>query len=635
MRIIIKLLSSPILFLILIVIISQYYLLHDTLTLGFKPDDWILYISYKLLGSNSLAKISSVWAERGLYTTYQVYYIGLLDSLFGLNYNLFHWANLTFKMAATVSLYPLVRLISKNSLLAFLSVIFFAVSHTTVGPLEFVVKGSDDIAIFWMNLFLIVYYLIISDKLAGFKHHLLLLALFILSIALSPIRLFPLLVIPPIIEIFLMINNFNADSFKKSLIRLLVLYSIFILFYFSTTAVSLYGNAYGPVGIFKKIAEGNWYMLLMPFSGIGYTFVTDDYWDAMFGTIDADTLNSYLFFLLGGPTIICGILTALLAWSLIKKHKMLFFISTLFSNFLFQVLIYFIAFNHRNLPNIKNDFDTTIIYSVIFGAYVVIIGLAVFISWLKRETDFGLAAPFWMGSFFVFIFTSLTWVFAPLGTLFSSTSYYLVVASVGSAIMLAAFLVSIFNKLKDFFYNRPILGKFGFLIYILFLSLIPIFAMSSREIRQKFILLNKDGLGVSGQIIMQTEARRVIRDFKQGDQALVFFDTSDITGFGPFYSEGFLTSFPYFMLLKDDKIIEGCIGIIYEDNKMIELRKSVNAQNGIKGFNYRALCVNRGKSDISNLFFSSDQFYAFKIENRKLVDIKESVLDQLSFKENE
>ena len=211
----IKLVQNTVLLALLIVTvaISNYYLLSDSLTLGFKPDDWILYFSYKALGTNPLSQIVSVWAERGIYTTYQVYYMGFLDSLFGLNYYSFHFVNLIFKIVATISLYPLILVLSKNKLLAVLSVILFAISHSTVGPLELVVKGSDYLAIIWMNLFLIVYYLIIVDKLVGLKYHLLLFILFILSLAFSPIRIFPLIVIPPMVEIFLIAATISSTLF--------------------------------------------------------------------------------------------------------------------------------------------------------------------------------------------------------------------------------------------------------------------------------------------------------------------------------------------------------------------------------------------------------------------------------------
>lgn len=611
------------LILVLLVVLSQYYLLGGVLTLGFKPDDWILYFSYKLLGPDPLSKIISVWSERGIYTTYQVYYMGLLGSLVGLNYQAFQYINLTLKVLATLSLYPLTLILFKRKLLSFLAVLLFSIAPSAVGPLEFVVKGSDYLAILWMNLFLLVYYLIISNKLKGWKYYFILFVLLILSIAFSPIRIFPIMAVPLLVEAFLIFRYFNSDVIKKSFIRLSVLYLPFI-FFLIHFQISLFGNAYGPVGIFNQVLRGYWYLILAPFSGVGYLFITNDFWGKIFGSIITDNFKNYLYFLAGGPTIISLILTALIAWSIISRTKLLFFIVTMLLNFIFQALIFFIAFHHLKVSSSLNvNYDPTNLYSVIFGGYIILLGFTVFLNWIKSGMSNRVLAALWTGSAILLIFTFLTWAFAPLGTGFSSTSYYLVVASIGSSLMMAAFLVSIYDKLN--------MGRFKRLRFLPFLILILIFGMSSHTIRERFSSLNRDGRGAAGQIAMQLEARKVMKNYRAADSALVYFDTSDITGHGPFYSEGFLTPFPAFMHFRDNKIIDGCIGIIYEDDRMVELRKSVQVRGEKRGFDYPAVCVSGGKSVVENVFFTADQFYAFKIKDKKLIDIKENVLNRLNF----
>lgn len=610
-----------ILVLIFLVIISQYFLLSDSLTLGFKPDDWILYFAYKSLGSNPLFQLPAVWAERGLYTTYQVYYMGLLDSLFGLNYYAFHLTNLTLKVIATIGLYPLVVIIFKKRLLAYLTVILFSISHSAVGPLEFVVKGSDYLAIIFMEGFLLTYYLFINNNLSSWRYYFILSVLFILSFSFSPIRMFPLLIISLLIETFLILKYYR-NTIKNSLQRLLVLYLPFVGAFVFLNSTSLTGDAYSPFGIFKKVLEGNWYLILAPFSGMGYSFITSDYWGKIFGLILSDNFRDYLNFILGGPTVVLGFITAVISWSLISRNKLLFFISTTILNFIAQILFFFIASYHLGIPsNINYDFSN--LYSVIFGGFILMVGFMAFFLWLRENGEDRLLAPLWMGSAFLFIFTFLTWAFAPVGTGFSSTSYYLVVASIGSSLVTATFLAAIYNKIKHS--QMKILAPFVFLILIL------ISVMSGREIRIRYSSLNKDGRGAKGQIIMQEEARSVLTKYKEGDSALFYFDTSDITGYGPFYSEGFLTSFPLFMLLHQDKVVDGCIGIIYEDNKMLVLKSSIQIQNGVKGFNYSTMCVRDKKLSITTLFFTPDNFYALKIKDKKLIDFKEDVLRRLNF----
>lgn len=432
--------------LIILVIISQYYLLGDSLTLGFKPDDWILYFSSKLLGPNPLSQIPKVWAERGLYTTYYVFYMGLLDSLFGLNYYAFHLSGLILKGIAVIGLYPLILIIFKKRLLASLAVILFAISPAAVGPLEFVVKSSDYLAIIAMEAFLLIYYLLINNQLSGRKYYLILFILFVLSFSFSPIRMFPLFLIPPLLEIFLILKNFHK-TIKKSLIRLSILYLPFIIGFVFINPFSAAGHVYEPIKAFKETLEGNWYLILAPFSGMGYSFITNNFWGGIFGYILTNNFNDYFTFILGGPTIIFGLITALIAWCLIAKNRILFFLITTLLNFTTQVLFFFIAFHHLSIPYLNVNYNTTNLYSVIFGSYVFIVGLMTFLFWLKWGIGNRLSASFWMGSVFLFIFTFFTWVFAPIGTGYNSTSYYLIIASIGASLMMAAFLVSIYEKL--------------------------------------------------------------------------------------------------------------------------------------------------------------------------------------------
>ncbi len=613
--------------LIPLVSILQYYLLSNSLTLGFKPDDWILYFTYKALGSNPLSNLPAVWAERGLYTTYQVYYMGLLDSLFSLNYFAFHLSNLILKIVATLGLYPLILIIFKKRLLAVLTVILFSISPSAVGPLEFVVKGSDYLAIIFMEGFLLIYYLLISGKLSGWKYYFLLFIFFIFSFSSSPIRMFPLLVIPLLIESFLILKNLSRNTIKHSLKRLLVLYFPFIAAFIFLSNVSLIGDAYAPARILKKVLEGNLYLILAPFSGIGYLFITNDYVGKIFGLISTDNFRDYLTFILGGPTVILGLITILVSWSLIAKGKLIFIILTSILNFLVQILFFFISTYHFRFSSLNVNYDFTNLYSVIFGGYILTVGVMAFLFSLKHEgSQNKLLASFWVGSAFLFIFTFFTWAFAPLGTGFNSTSYYLVVASIGSSLMTATLLVAVYNKIK---YSR-IRSLVNLVSLILILILILIFVTGSKEIRLRYSSLNRDGRGAWGQIILQKEARRVLTKYKEGDSALFYFDTSGIVGYGPFYSEGFLVSFPLFMLFQRGKVIDGCIGIIYEDNKMLVLKNSFQVQNGIKGFYYQTLCVKNGKMGVVNLFFTPDNFYALKIKDKKLIDIKEIVLDKLN-----
>ena len=62
---------------------------------------------------------------------------------------------------------------------------------------------------------------------------------------------------------------------------------------------------------------------------------------------------------------------------------------------------------------------------------------------------------------------------------------------------------------------------------------------------------------------------------------------------------------------------------------MLYLRKLVKTKNDSVGFNAPALCLREGKSSYVEVFFSVDRFYAFKIRDLVLIDIRQEVLSKL------
>lgn len=606
-----------------VVCVITFIILKPAFGIGFTPDDWELYLRYKSLGVAPLSKLGQVWAERGLYTTYQIYYMGLLDFLVGYNHRLFQTTNIIFKIIATLSLYPLILILFKRRILASLTTFLFAISYSSIGPLEFAVKGSDYVSIFWMSIFLMIYYYIVKKNL-NFLWCILTLLILIISITFSPIRMFPLLMIPPLIEIYLLIRNRSRKQLKQTSARILLFYAPFILLVLRIPSI-LIG---GPISVIYRrvVVEGNWNILLSPVAGLGYTFIPDQYWGLLFGLIRANNLNEYINFLIGGPLVIFGLFTILLA-VLQSKNRIRFFLGIFITNFVLEIIIYFIAFNYRYLPisNI-NNFEPTTLSPVIFGLYILIITTALFIKWLKNGNK-NLLLPLWSGLAFLIIFTFATWAFAPSGTNFFSTSYYLVVATIGSSLFLSAFVSALFDKVR--YANNKILILFTVPLIVFFLVLI--FFISNRQINTRLHELIVNGGGSEEQIAMQEKTRVILKDFNLSQPAFFYFDTTEVGSDGPFISKTLLLTFASWMHFKDRKLINGCLEA-FSGNKT-ELAQLVQTINGQKGFAYRSLCVDKGGRGVyyQNVLYKPENFYAFYLKSRNLIDIKEEILKQVGF----
>ncbi len=618
--------DTLIIFLILaiIVVVLQFTVLDLALKIGFKPDDWILYLSFKALGDYPLTQLMEVWKERGIYTAYQVYYIGLLQNIAFLTHLPPAAINLIFKVIATITVFPLVKIVFKNTILAVLATFFFAISYSSIGPLEFAVKGSDYISMFWMFLFLLVYYLIVKNYPGDFRWIVISIILLFLTIIFSPIRAFPLLFFLPVLELYQLVNSRIKENFKNILIRVLVFYApiIFVVLHSPDTVNGLISI---PGGSFKRIAEGNWHLLLDPFSGIGYTFVTNDYWGMLFGRISTQNIKTYVTFLSGGPLIIYSLLTLVIALANSKRPQV-FFIRTLVINLILEILVFYIATNYQHLARNQGlSYDSTGLYSALFGIYICVVGVLCFIEWnVERKND--LVMPQWLAILFLFVFTFGTWAFAPFGTSFFPSSYYLVISSAGTALFLSALVLALYIKLVKFKKRLiKVISLSGLLFFIMAFSL-----MSVREISNRFSYLLKNGRSAEIQRLLQEKFKERLGNFNNKNPALFYFDTSELSDGGPYYSEGFLIPFPFWMHFKGADLRDGCIETLYL-NEHQQLRPYIKEQNGERGFFYRSLCLKNGKSLYKDIFYRPENFYAYKIKDRNFIDIKKEVLEELNF----
>lgn len=608
---------KSLLFISVVVTIIQFSLLQPSLKMGFKPDDWSLYFTFRTLGSNPLSKLPEVWSERGLYTTNQVFYMGLLNILTPFNFRSFQTISLIFKTFATILIFFVVISIYKDKLLAVFSTLIFALSSASIGPLEFAVKGGDYLAISCLCLFLIFYVKTLTIHAGNLKWVFFCSFLLILTIIFSPIRSFPILFILPFIEFFLWINKPSIKKLKEVLIRV----SIFYLPYFIAMRSgpdSTLGLFHNLLGLWGKIME-NKFLILSPLAGMGYTIIPLDNWHKVFGSLNFNSFSEYLLFLAGGPTIILGLLT--LVFSLNAKRPVNFFLKVISLNFCFELLIFFII-NHNNTSvSSEFNFDQNEVYPALIGLYVITISVILFLEWFKQKSNTFLLAS-WTGVAFLATFTIATWAFAPYGTTFFGSSYYLVIAAMGSSVFLGQFLLSIYKK--AIINTCP--KKISLLILLIFTSTL-ITLINVNVTTKRFAYLLANGRSSLGQQIIQGKFREKIKDIDLFNSALFYFDTSDLSGEGPFYSEGFLASFPYWMHFLDNKLIDGCVEIFYENKeKLVLLIKQKNNQTG---FVYRSVCVTNGKSSYNDIFYKLENFYAFKIKSRDFIDIKKELLEDM------
>ena len=606
----------------ILIVFLEYDFLKPAFKIGLSPEDREFILRYKTFGPNPLTKILEVWSERGAYTTIPIYYIGIVESLTGFNYSLIQFVGIFFRILATLSIFPLILMVFKNRWLASLTTMLFAFSYTTTGALETGVEPSEYLGLLMMNIFLISYYYLNTKYLLKLNWLIFTSLLLFMAVITSVMRVYPILFFLPAVELFLWFINSTEYKFRHLIIKLAVLYLPFLLLkYFSPLSTS--GHLALPT-ILSKIAEGNWHLILPPIEGLGFIISVGKYYDK-FGLLELNTLEEYTVFLLGGPLIIFGAIALIVSW-LSTKNPLPFLLRLFTLNFGFDVLLYWITQHRLFIPSqLRLNFDQQHIYSVFLGWFILSLAVNYFITWYNQGKNNNLFLGLWLGPLIGLFYITMTYFFSGLELSFGgSHDHYLLIPTIGTSLFIAGILVLLYVKLSILRFRVAGILLIGFIM-------LALYQLNRQLIYNYFNNANINGRAAVGQIEIQEKAKQKLKlDYSK--PILVYFDTSDITGYGPFYSESLLTPFPFFMHLQGEKILDGCIGVIYEDYKMVKLRSLVREANKQLTISYPLICVDHHGLNVKNVPIKLEDLYAYKIKDRDFIDIKDQVLHELELK---
>ncbi|OGE33576.1 hypothetical protein A3D83_01230 [Candidatus Daviesbacteria bacterium RIFCSPHIGHO2_02_FULL_41_10] len=604
-----------------LITVIQITLFSIVLQNGFTSDDWWLLFDYKVITPSFgfLEKYIQTLQAIGLYHTYQITYIGILESLFKGNYFAYQFTGLILKILATVSLYPLLFVVFKRRLLAFLTTLLYGISYSSAGALLFVCTGSDYLAIFFMNIFLLCYfYSFVSKRRLYFYLAVILLFLSFMS---APIRMYPLLVIVFLIEIFAWIKSGKYSYILKVISRLTWLFLPF--FVISRIAPGLTGGQLSSASsVFNFLSFGNYHLLLSPFAGIGYTFLTNDYWSLIFGIANFDNFKNYLSFLFHGPLIIYSVL-AIIMGLLISKKPLKHILSIIFANLFFEVSSYFLITNLRGVegPNIRY-FIPVSIHAVFLGFFVVSISISSAVAWLRDYKPRILLLSLFAGPIFSSIFLWGIWMLkGDVLTFKEGVHWYMVTETIGSSLFLATVMVLIFDKIK-LIINPNI--KYILITSLLFM-IIPIYLISNKEIEKTFSGLISTGSKAEDHEYVKSIFLSYMNNFSEEKPVLFYLEPKDER----FYPVPFIIGFEETMHFRNWELMNGCVGVIFDRNI---LEKSIVIKNGIKGFNAASLCL-KDYVEVSRpeTFFREEDLVALRLKGKEVINIKEEVLKSLHF----
>lgn len=613
-----KSLLLPLLLLIPLVITLQYFILKPHLRYAFADVDWMFLLDFKQLSMQYHDPISHLingWKKWGVYT-YQIYYIGLIEKFFGFEYRNFQIVTLLFKVIATLSIYPVIFLITKSRLASFLTTVIYAFAYSSVGVMYTVVTSGLFVAIPVMNLFFIWYWYLITTGKNSIAHILLAVILFSTTLLLATERMYPLVPVVVLIELFWWFKNgYSKIVLYQGLKRLAGLLFLFlaVFIYRPTIFTPVSGNT---EVTYQKFLLGNWQVILSPIISLGGLFVPKDFWP-FFGVANINSFPKYLGFLLSGPMIIFVLISSFLSIFL-SRYKIKFILDTLIFTMILGLGVYFLATHHLHIPDTaRMHFDFGYVIPSLIGVYIISFTIALFKEWLRGDKKDSLLMSMSGGIVFAFVFIVMTWIPADYVLVFTGVHRYLTIPAIGSSLFIAGIVTIIFNRFR---YSKG-LQPFAATAFLL---LIPLILLNFKTIADHMKYeLEFAGTDASSHIRMKGKLWSYLGNFSKTDPSVFYFDESVDYDNGYFDETTIMAGFNFWMRFRGKDIVDPKLTPVILRSNLIctehrgmclnKVKSLVATRNGGKGILY------------GDIFYQSTNFYAFRFVNKDIVNIRDEV----------
>lgn len=601
--------------LITIVIGVQFLFAWKNLQFGFNNDDWYCLAWYKQVVQNPVLDILKGWKEVGSHNFSHVYYIGVLFDFFKFDFLSYRLINLTLKIMADLSLFPVIYLLFKNKNIAFLATIIFAAHYSPFGGILNVIIGEDSLVIICMNLFLALYIKASQDNKFNLKTMIALIFFLVSASFFDITRFYPALLLLPFLEIIRFLLN-KSISIKSSILRLFFFYSPFIIVLsFSPQAALSEINFNKFIRIFDW---GNYQLILSLFASFGSTFVPPNLY-SLFGPAPYNDFGNFVTFLFFRFLVIIypAIIIICYLVSSNPKHLILKILGlTIFTSF----IGYFLTNHYLFIdPKFRNPVDPGLYFLPgLLGLFIFSTAVIFFMEWFKngRKNNFLLALSFSPILSFLYIF--FTWIMADDNSIFTGVHGYLNIAAIASSLYLAILLYLAFQKLN---YPR-MANKISSILTIIFFLF---FLISSYQEVDKYFsfFLDKGGYGASDENKINNSFWKEVGRGQSPDKKpiLIYLDGSEDSGNGYFYSGAFVWNVPAMLAIEK--------GIIFDSNSYCQY---MIFQDHLQ--NMRIQILNGERVIIQNscgfdLIYKTEKFFAFKMINKDLIPIKSEILKKL------
>lgn len=617
-----------ILFLLVSAVLIQYHLLSPVFQLGWAQDDWLMRGYYQAIAVHPLKFLLEEIKLFGPYLT-QEYYIGILTSLLGPNYSLFRVFSFIYKTFLALAIYFLVIKVTKDKLLATAAFAFYVISFTSTESIQFIIASTEYLVQLTLCIFLIIYHHLITVNTRSIKWLVLFLLTFMLSIAFSPIRAFPILVIPLLIEFFILALSSKANL-KDIFIRLAALSPVYILIILMLQIQEKFPTLSSPVVV--SILKGNWYEVVIPFTGLGSLILPYQSWREMFGPVTttlSTPLNTYLLFILGKPSLIFS-LTTFLTSRLLAGNRIAFFFRVILLNYFLQISAFLFYLKSENLlldmSSLEQPFN---LYPAMGGVFIFTLACGFFWEWVKsRKLDNTLLLLLWVGPWFALLVVTMVWFMAYAGFVFSPVHRYLLIAHFGTILFLAALLRLTLKRILE---NKSHFQRAFYFLLLLVLALIY-YKIGYQEIREFYSYPLATGMAAKDNAYMQQRFLQIhpLSKIINSEPSIYFFDISEDTRNSHFYSRSFIDPLVYWVTILKQPNRKTCTGVVIDNYE--QLKQAVVNEGNNKVLRLKGSCFNPQTGTVKSqdyVSFKPEYLYAYKIKDKSFIDIRSQLLFNL------
>lgn len=595
--------------LIPIVIFSQIYLLVPDLKFGLiDVDNGTLYGFRQLRDKypDNLQFVINSYKNWGTYS-HQFYYLGILNYLFGTNFENYHTIAHIFKIIATIGVYPLFYFLSRSILVAFFGAILYSVSPSSMGSMYGISNGNDYPAILTLTIFLMLYLYSIKNNILSLKWLLYMFVFFFSSLIISPERSLPIIILVLIFEITFILRHHSKGRLLASIKRVGILLSPIFLFLIlkpPSNAVGSVSTLLANMGnLLNGIRMGRGDYLLNPFISLSSTFLPDKYW-TLIGIVQTDNFVEYMVRLLTVPMVGVFIPTLIIITFVSKKPLrfiLLVFLITMFGG----VFSYFGALGHPG----------TLINQGIAGFYILGLAVGFLIEYLENKNVlyFGL----FFGPFVSFIFILTMWLTSGKMDPFQGIFRYLTIASIFSNLFLASVIVLLHKRI----YQKNMFFKL--LSLLPFLLLIQIIRLNIGEIKDYYDHSLAIGYGWEDQNKMRQLLLPYYQNLSLDNPRIIYADIHTDAINTQYYSNTIYAGWDAWpMWFHSVNFKPGIIPYIVIDYSVLE--SWVTKRDGATGIFYPGTFLSYKPT-----FYKPENFFAVRFINRKLIDITPEVKEEL------